>query len=372
MRRIGFQPPPRLRSIRPGGAPAGAYLGRAFWPCCLGRDALYWAFRMLYPRAGATAWLPSFHCGLEVEAARSAGFDLAFYHVRADLTVDVEDLAARVQARPGPILLIHYFGRGDPATRQIAALCASVGMPLIEDCCHALYSRLEDRWLGSFGQLAAFSLPKTLGTPDGGVLSADLTTLRATLRREPIAPALRTRALWPFVALLDRKSPLPNWFAGSTWAAGPGRPSIPPAADAPPRDYTRRMSLITEWLSAAVRPDLIAQRRRANCEQLAARLRAVTSVQSLWPMPDAGTVPLGLPLFVRDRDRLVRALEAERIESYVFGRYPHPALPDGAFPAARMLREQLIAVPVHHALTSSQLDRLSDVLSMLLPRHALD
>jgi dTDP-4-amino-4,6-dideoxygalactose transaminase len=327
---------------------------------------------MLDPQPGATAWLPSFHCGLEVEAARAAGFAVAFYCVRDDLTIDVDDLGARVQARPGPVLLIHYFGRGDPATAQIAALCQSVGTPLIEDCCHALYSRLGDRWLGSFGQLAAFSLPKTLGTPDGGVLAADRTTLRAMLRREPAAPALRSRALWPFLALLDRKSPLPNWFTGSTWAAGPARPSVPPGAAEPPRDYSRRMSLITEWLSADVRPDLIAQRRRANCEQLAARLQAVANVHSVWPMPDAGTVPLGFPLFVRDRDRLARALEDERIESYVFGHDPHPALPDSAFPAARRLREQLIAVPVHHALTRSQLDRLAEVLTSLLPRHALD
>src|SRR5713226_5339264 len=59
----------------------------------LGRGAVWRAFHALGLGAGARVAMPAYHCGSEVEAARLAGLDIAFYRVAADLVVDEDDLA---------------------------------------------------------------------------------------------------------------------------------------------------------------------------------------------------------------------------------------------------------------------------------------
>src|SRR5688572_12680295 len=114
--RVAHQPTPRLRDVIPPTRQVGDYLERPGWLHCLGRDALSGAFRALSLPGGTIAWMPSFHCGVEVQAALDAGLAVDFYPVRADSNVDYAELEARVRARPGPVLLIHYFGQGQPAT----------------------------------------------------------------------------------------------------------------------------------------------------------------------------------------------------------------------------------------------------------------
>ena len=66
-------------------------------------------------------------------------------------------------------MLIHYLGFPGPV-QEVRALCQRRGLALIEDCAHALFSRLGDRSLGTFGDLAIFSPWKSLPLPDGGLL----------------------------------------------------------------------------------------------------------------------------------------------------------------------------------------------------------
>ena len=118
--------------------------------------------------AGSIVWMPSFHCGVEVEAAIRAGFNVDFYRIAPDLSCDLDYLDRKLQERPGPVLVIHYFGFPQPAIAELAALCERRGVLLIEDCAHALFSRGPERSLGEYAPLAVFSLRKTLPLLEGG------------------------------------------------------------------------------------------------------------------------------------------------------------------------------------------------------------
>src|SRR5262249_42277412 len=85
------------------------------------RDGLRLVYRALALPRGTPAWMPSFHCGMEVRAAADAGFDPRFYAVRGDLTIDEDDLGRRLESEPGPLLVIHYFGVPQPGLARIAA-----------------------------------------------------------------------------------------------------------------------------------------------------------------------------------------------------------------------------------------------------------
>ena len=58
----------------------------------LGRFANFWALKITNLPPGTPAWLPSYHCGDEVQATLDAGFNARFYHVQENLEIDLDDL----------------------------------------------------------------------------------------------------------------------------------------------------------------------------------------------------------------------------------------------------------------------------------------
>lgn len=74
----------------------------------------------------------------------------------------------------GLVLLTHFAGHtGD--IEEIARLCASRGIPYIEDASHAHGAVFRDRPAGSFGTMACFSLhaTKNLSCGEGGIIVLD-------------------------------------------------------------------------------------------------------------------------------------------------------------------------------------------------------
>lgn len=51
----------------------------------------------------------------------------SFYRVAPDLSSDLEDLDRRLRDRPGPVLVIHYYGFPQPSITELAALCQRHG-----------------------------------------------------------------------------------------------------------------------------------------------------------------------------------------------------------------------------------------------------
>jgi hypothetical protein len=94
------------------------------------------------------------------------------------------------------VLTTNLYGLPDrlPALRT---RCEALGIPLIEDAAHALYTDVEGRPVGSYGEAAAFSLSKHVGGVGGVVAFADssrrdeLVRLRERVVRER---PLRVRA----------------------------------------------------------------------------------------------------------------------------------------------------------------------------------
>ncbi len=111
-------------------------------------------------------------------AVRFAGAEPVLCDVRGaeDLGLDVDDVAARVGPRTKAVVAVHLHGY--PAdVAALRELCSARGIALIEDCAHAIGSRLADgSWAGTAGDAGCFSLSagKQLGVGEGGfVLTGD-------------------------------------------------------------------------------------------------------------------------------------------------------------------------------------------------------
>ncbi len=87
------------------------------------------------------------------------------------LCIDIGAVAAAVTERTKAVVVVHVAG----ATTDIdalVALCADLGLHLIEDCAHAHGSRWRGRGVGSFGSFGSFSFQqsKLMTAGEGGVL----------------------------------------------------------------------------------------------------------------------------------------------------------------------------------------------------------
>jgi len=336
------------------------------------RDALHALFRAFGYPAGTPVWMPAFHCGMEVRAAADAGLTPRFYRVRADLSIDEDQLAGALRREPGPVLLIHYFGFPQPGVRRLAALCRERGVPLVEDASHGFLSDGLGRPLGTFAPAATFSLYKVLGTADGGALRVDESEIRRLTGRPFNLPPPGPRPLVPWAELrqIERRRQGHRGIAHATLsvtfeqrAAGAQLRIF-----AGPWRYGRGISRLSLALLLRLDPIAIRERRRHNYLGLAARLAAVPRFRPVLASLPPGVCPLYLPVFVQDRTEILLRLQAAGVEPFLFGIFHHPDLDVARFPEARVLRGEILCLPIHQDLDAGDLDRLAALLEPLLTR----
>ena len=111
--------------------------------------------------------------------------------------IDAVDVRRKITSRTKAILAVHLYGQ--PCDMgQLVAICREHGLFLIEDCAEAFGAAWEDRKVGTFGDISAFSFfgNKTITTGEGGmVVTADSKLLEKAchLRGQGVSP---TREYW--------------------------------------------------------------------------------------------------------------------------------------------------------------------------------
>lgn len=106
------------------------------------------------------------------DPVRASGLEPRFYALKPDLSVDLASLQTvlRDVDRGSVVVLIHYFGRTDPSTDDVAQLCREAGVHLLEDLAHAFFSHHLGAPAGRAGDAAIYSLHKMLPIRSGGML----------------------------------------------------------------------------------------------------------------------------------------------------------------------------------------------------------
>jgi len=115
--------------------------------------------------------IPAFVPEGVISPFKKKGIDVKFYKSNYDLSVDIEDLKYRIESDTTikAVVIIHYFGFPQPV-KSISRLCKKNNIILFEDCAQALFSKdANGIILGSTGDIAFFSFPKSLPVPDGSL-----------------------------------------------------------------------------------------------------------------------------------------------------------------------------------------------------------
>jgi perosamine synthetase len=315
--------------------------------------------------AGREVLFPAFfHC-VELDAVLAAGARVTFFPIGPTLQVEPDDVARLIGPRTAAVYVIHYAGFPAPI-RELRDLCRQRGVALIEDCAHGLLSRSGDEPLGSFGDAAAFSLPKSLPTPDGGV--------GVMLGAWPSEPGQRTAPSRRWVAAHTLSLLLSNLemrnLPAAAWARAAGLRMGKAAFSAAGADYVpmgtptfdlaqadRTISALSRRILARQDFDAIVRTRRRNYGYLREQLRELAP--PIFPALPAGVCPLFYPFRTANRNAVFNRVRAQGVEIGEFWPERHPAGPDAEFRDVENLRASALWLPCHQDLTLEALDWLA-------------
>ena len=355
---------------RPGRAAAIPGLeGRRTSLFSTGRAALWSLLRRLEVGAGDEVLLPAYLCESVVSPVQAVGGVPRFYPVGRDLGVDSTAIESLVGERTRAVGVIHYLGFPGPVG-PLQELCARRGVALVEDCAHALFSRLGDRTLGSFGDAAIFSPWKSLPLPDGGALVVNRPDLSVP-SPDARPRAARTVARLGYRALGGVEAAL-GWSPRLALLRRSGlRRTLHDRTSGAPVDVEGASELARRML-AGVSPERarrIVARRRANYSRLHAAMTGLAWARPLFDSLPEGVCPLGLPLVAEDRDRWRDRLLARGVNVRTYWEQLPAAVDLDQHRDAAWLRDRILILPVHQGLTDRQVAWLARVLTTLDRRN---
>jgi perosamine synthetase len=317
---------------------------------------------------GKEILVPSYHHGVEIEAMLDAGARLSFYRVGRLMDVDLEDVERKIGPQTAAIHMTHFNGFPGPA-REMKAIAERHGLPLIEDCAHALMTRVNDEPLGKTGDVSLFCLYKGLPVPNGGAIVVN----NPRYENVPnLAPPPTTSTMSLLASSMLRRMALKGGRPGRAMrqmALRLGKGTLKASKVEPVLTGTEHfnrdhLSLGCAKLALRISQshdlDRVRQKLRRNYLFIQEQLSPV--VPPLLPALPPGAAPLFYPLITEDSRETVTKLLAHGIEAVEFWRGPHPACDVKDFPEVAWLRKSIVEIPCHQDLEIEALRKVCAVV----------
>lgn len=347
------------------------------------RSALFHATKLVNSkRAGKIILMPSYGCGSELEPVLRAGGKVRFYRVDKKMKVDIEDIKNNINDDVAAIDVTHYNGFPQ-AMNEIRNLCTQNGLYLIEDCAHVLSSFEDQTRIGSFGDLAIFSMRKTMPIPDGGALIVNNSSFQFDDAHLVSMDILKTLRMTQYLLKRNWAVRSPFLYAGITNMTEWGRFILSKmgAVNNPSKDadykpfevhdtsvdsygrFDQKISWVAKTLLRRINFAEVIKRRRENYQYLLEKLGDIAWVKPVFPEIPEGTCPLFFMCIVPDPVNAYHQLLAYGIESDPYWDIFHPAVPWEKFPDAVFLKTHVLALPIHQDIREGEREYL--VTSMM-------
>lgn len=344
-----------LRSGQIAAGPSIATFEHAFG-AIVGRDhvvttndmtsALVLALRLAGVKAGDEVATLAFSClssnsALSILCAQARWIDVDAETV----SMDPCDLERQLTPRTKAVMVYHVAGY--PARiAEIAAICRSRGIALIEDCNNALGAHVDGRPVGQYGDYAVFSFypNRQLNALDGGALVCPNEEVAARARR------LRRFGI-DLTTFRDERG------------------EINAASDVPELGLSASFSQMNAAIALAQLPDLPNRRDRtlANALRLTERLRNAPGLKAVPPNPNAVPAYWALLMLTRKRDDMLASLKRAGILASVLHHrndgYSGFKVVARELAGTKRVMQELIALPCGWWLKDQDICRIADVCS---------
>jgi perosamine synthetase len=256
--------------------------------------------------------------------------------------LDPGEIARLVTRRTRAVMTVHYAGQPGELD-QLQKMCADLGLLLLEDAAQAAGAEFRGRPVGTFGKSAMFSFTptKNITTGEGGmVLTGDAQTAdRLRLLRNHGQARRYEHVLIGY-----------NWRLTEMQAAI-GRVQL------------RKL-------------DAILARKRENAAWLNRRLTQVPGITPPYQLPHASSPHMLYTCLVqRNRDAVLDHLLRRGVEARIYFPPAHlqPIFADQhrRLPVAEAVAAQMLSIPMHSRLTTSELAQIADAVQDAADRAGL-
>ena len=317
-----------------------------------GRDAMKAIARIA---AGCKVLLPALCCESMILPFSSNGYGVEFYRMNPDLTVDEEDVRAKLT--DGAVLLyMPYFGIR-PFTDEFLLSLREAGrrIILVEDRTHdVIVPRGEE---GFTPDAVLASLRKWAALPEGGMLRTDMGSCAAGVdarfgdtRREVMQMKVRYLETWEPEL---KKEFLDKLHSAERLLDESGEPC--------------GMSAEYEALLRRIDFAALLAKRRANIGRLKERIAALdgTRLRFLSGHPEEST--LYFPVYLENRSDIQRAVAQHGVYCPVI--WPEPEAARGVCEVSRYVTEHMLALPCDQRYTPEDMDFIADTLIEALEKN---
>lgn len=336
----------------------------------LGRHAIILALKTLKLAPPDNILIPSYVCDCVANAISEYGIEFKCYDVsKSTLSVDLEDVRASIDNNTKAILIVHYFGFAN-SIEEVKNLTNERGIFLIEDCAHALFSSYSGKKLGTFGDLAIFSIRKSLPTPDGALLLINNESL------QPSRNIAESSTLFRLMLALTTFDLVSEWKPKSGILLRLIRIAIARLQHVL-LGYGVSFDSATAGFLAPVQPlkislkimdhcsaSEIIQKRREHYSYLLRHFRSNRSIIPVFKQLPDGVCPFVFPAFVEERDSLREQLQKNGIDTSCL--WCNESLPAQAkndrFKNAQFISNHILTLPIHQDLDTNQLRYIVDEL----------
>lgn len=255
-----------------------------------------------------------------LDPIRALHLKFAFYRVKRNLTVDLDDLSVQLDDdRIKALLLIHYFGIPQPDLQNIVEMCKERNIFVIEDCAHAFLSTFKGKRLGTYGDIGFYSLHKFLPLHDGGCMVITNNSL--------------------------------------------DDPAIPPC-DCISHDS---LALLHRFDYEAIK-----QTRIENYRHMASQLTGTHGVESLYHNLPEGAVPLNFPVSITheklNRQQVYHEMVEQNIEPVSLYYRIIPEIDKDRYPESYYVSDHIMNLPIHQDISYHDIDEIASTLKTILER----
>ena len=300
-----------------------------------GRSAIKLAYEHLAP---GKIWMPSFLCHTMLDALPSDS-TIEFYPINTSLHVQDLEWIESVNEND-LVLFIDYFGfnLNEDALKEVK----KIGAFVLQDAAQALLSTFDR----GYADFVMYSPRKTLGVPDGGILKSkcDISFDDGKLNEPPSQYVIAVYKAFFERGYYDR-SGAGSWFSYYKEAEGLN-----------PSGAYEMTDLAQALLDRGFDYERIALQRRTNYKKLLSGLSRVAIIKEL---PD-DVVPLGCPIMVSGRDRLLSKLHEHQF--YCPVHWPLKNVVPARYEGAHELADNALTVLCDQRLSASAIDKMVQII----------
>lgn len=353
-----------------------------------GRVAIALALQQMNIGKGDQVLVPSYHCPAMVEPVIWCGATPVFYKINADTSVNLEDIAGKVNASTKVLMAANYFGFPQ-SLFALRDFCDGRNLMLLEDCAHAFFGMHQGRPLGSFGDYAIGSSMKFFPVYEGGILISSRHSLRNVklnsaglgFEAKSAFNAFERSFEYKHLGFVKSILAVPTAIKNLVWEQLKSRAHSesyslgPDASDGgfgfEEKWLNKRCSLFSRGLIQTVSRTRIGKARRANYLQLEEAVRNIAGCKPLFPELLEGVVPWVFPLLTTDPEPVFNDLKNSGVPVVRFGEFLWPSIDATICANSVDLSRRVLQLPCHQELRRSELDWIiSNLKSALLKQES--